>query len=126
MSPKNLVMSSIVQYILVRGDLLKNLNWSLGAVVAQACHACVAVIHQYYTDECTQQYVQDIDNMHKVVLEIPNEEEFKKIQDLLIEKNIYHKVWIEQPENISTCIAIKPYPKNNVQKYFKKYKLLSC
>lgn len=63
-------MSSIVQYILVRGDLLKNLNWSLGAVVAQACHACVAVIHQYYTDECTQQYVQDIDNMHKVVLEV--------------------------------------------------------
>lgn len=38
--------------------------------------------------------------------------------------NIQHKLWIEQPENIATCLVTKPYPKDKVQSYFKKYKLL--
>ncbi len=63
-------MPNIVQYILVRGDLSKSLKWPLGAIIAQACHASVAAIHQYYSDEYTQEYLKDLDNMHKVVLEV--------------------------------------------------------
>jgi len=40
--------SSIVQYILVRGDLLLKEGWPVGAVMAQACHAATAAIHLYY------------------------------------------------------------------------------
>lgn len=36
---------------------------------------------------------------------------------------IAHKLWIEQPENIPTCLATKPYPKSTVSLVFKKLKL---
>lgn len=62
--------SGIVQYVLVRGDLLTKLQWPVGAVIAQACHACTAVTHLFRDDEHTQQYLTDLDNMHKVVLEV--------------------------------------------------------
>jgi len=63
-------MSGIVQYVVMRGDLSKTMGWPLGAVIAQACHACTAVIHLFYNDADTQTYLADLDNMHKVVLEV--------------------------------------------------------
>lgn len=62
--------STIVQYVLLRSDLVKELGWSIGALVAQACHACTAVLHIYRDDETTAQYLSDLNNMHKVVLEV--------------------------------------------------------
>lgn len=62
--------SLLVQYILVRGDLIKTLKWPLGAIIAQACHASVAVTHLFYEDEHTREYLQNLDHMHKVVLEV--------------------------------------------------------
>jgi peptidyl-tRNA hydrolase len=64
----------LIQYIVVRADLLKTLNWPVGAVVAQACHACCAVTHLFYNDPHTQEYLKDLDNMHKVVLEASTDE----------------------------------------------------
>lgn len=60
----------IVQYVVVRGDLLRTMNWPVGAVLAQACHAVTAVTHLFYTDKSTQKYLEDLDNMHKIVLEV--------------------------------------------------------
>ncbi|XP_075976100.1 putative peptidyl-tRNA hydrolase PTRHD1 [Anticarsia gemmatalis] len=116
--------NTIVQYILLRTDLLKELGWSIGAVVAQACHASTAVLHLYKDDEHTIQYLNDMDNMHKVVLEVPDEASLNKVAAKLKENFISHKLWIEQPENIPTCIAMKPYPKEEVKKYVGKFKLL--
>ncbi|XP_026731812.1 putative peptidyl-tRNA hydrolase PTRHD1 [Trichoplusia ni] len=116
--------NTIVQYILLRTDLLKELGWSIGSVVAQACHASTAVLHLYKDDEHTIQYLSDMDNMHKVVLEVPNEESLKKVAEKLKENSISHKLWIEQPENIPTCLAMKPYPKDEVKKFVGKFKLL--
>ena len=39
---------SVVQYVVVRGDLLKQKSWNLGALIAQACHASSAAIHLFY------------------------------------------------------------------------------
>jgi len=114
---------SIVQYILVRGDLLLKEGWPVGAVMAQACHAATAAIHLYYSDEHTQQYLRDLDNMHKVILEAPGEGDLLKVSEKLKEGGVDFKLWVEQPENFPTCLAVKPYPKQEVQKYFKKYKL---
>ena len=36
------------------------------------------------------------------------------------------KVWIEQPENYSTCLALRPYPREDVKKMFKGYNLLTA
>jgi len=62
--------SGLVQYVLVRGDLARTLRWPSGAVIAQACHACVAVTHAYYSDPDTRAYLEDLGNMRKVVLEV--------------------------------------------------------
>ncbi|CAL7937423.1 unnamed protein product [Xylocopa violacea] len=117
-------MSELVQYVVVRGDLLKTMGWPIGAVIAQACHACTAVTHLFYNDSYTQAYLANLDVMHKVVLEVPDETSLNDLCLKLLNEDIHHKLWIEQPENISTCLATKPYPKNKVQSYFKKYKLL--
>ncbi|KPJ07633.1 Putative peptidyl-tRNA hydrolase PTRHD1 [Papilio machaon] len=115
--------TTVVQYILLRSDLLKDLGWSVGSLVAQACHASSAVLHLFKDDEYTVKYLNDLDNMHKVVLEVPNEETLRKIAEKLKENSIDHKLWIEQPENIPTCLALKPYPKEEIKKYVGKFKL---
>lgn len=56
-----------VQYVVVRKDLL---NWPTGAVIAQACHACTAVIVLFRDDPYTLEYTKEVDNMHKVVVEV--------------------------------------------------------
>jgi peptidyl-tRNA hydrolase len=116
-------MSAIVQYVVVRGDLVSSLQWPLGALVAQACHAATAVLHVHYGDETTQKYFADLDNMHKIVLEIKDEAALRQLAAKLTENSVAHKMWIEQPENYPTCLAVKPYEKGEVQKYFKKFKL---
>ncbi|XP_044727479.1 putative peptidyl-tRNA hydrolase PTRHD1 [Chrysoperla carnea] len=116
--------NTIVQYVIVRGDLIRTLNWPVGAVLAQACHAVTAAVHLFYTDEIVQTYLSDLDNMHKIILEAPDEASLNTLHEKLKENSIEHKLWIEQPENIPTCLAVKPYHKDQVQKYFKKFKLL--
>ena len=61
--------------------------------------------------------------MHKVIIEAQGERDLIKLAEKLKENNIDHKLWVEQPENYPTCLAVKPYPKQDVQKYFKKFKL---
>ena len=61
--------------------------------------------------------------MHKVIIEAQGESDLIKLAEKLKENNIDHKLWVEQPENYPTCLAVKPYPKQDVQKYFKKFKL---
>lgn len=118
--------NGIVQYIIVRGDLVRELGWPSGALIAQACHAVTAVTHLFHSDDYMQKYLNDIDNMHKVVLEAKDEASLTNLKDKLIENDVKHKLWIEQPENIPTCLVVKPYPKEEIQKYFKKFKLFKA
>lgn len=118
-------MSNLVQYVVVRSDLMKQLQWPLGAVIAQACHACTAVIHLFHNDVNVRQYTSDLDNMHKVVLEAKDESSLHALAGKLTEANIDYKLWVEQPENFPTCLVTKPYPKTELQPYFKHLKLLS-
>ena len=62
--------SQLVQYVIVRGDLLRLLSWPTGAVIAQACHASTAVLWTYRNDPHTIEYTSELDRMHKVVLEV--------------------------------------------------------
>ncbi|CAF3448125.1 unnamed protein product [Rotaria sp. Silwood1] len=94
----------IVQYILLRRDLKKMKNYNDGAIIAQACHASK--------------------RMRKVVLGIDgNENEINELSDILKKNSIEHYLWIEQPENIPTAIAVKPYYKKDIEHFFSKYKL---
>jgi len=115
---------TLVQYVVVRGDLMNTLKWPVGAVIAQACHACSAVMHLYHDDPNTAAYTADLDRMHKVVLEAPDESSLRQLAVTLETNRIDHKLWVEQPENCATCLASKPYPKQDVQQYFKQFKLM--
>ena len=71
----NILVSSnmaapIVQYVVVRGDLLHVLKWPLGAIITQACHASSAALHLFRNDSYTEKYTAELDHMHKVVLEV--------------------------------------------------------
>ncbi|KAJ2706881.1 peptidyl-tRNA hydrolase domain-containing protein 1 [Coemansia sp. IMI 203386] len=95
-------------FIVMRKDLQKVLNWPLGSIVAQGCHATTAVIWKHRDDERVKSYTADLESMHKVTLETKNEASLLKMADNLKEKNIPYHLWIEQPENIPTCLATVP------------------
>lgn len=136
----------LVQYVVVRSDLTQKLSWPLGAVIAQACHAATAAIHVHYDDPDTRGYLADLDSMHKVVLAVrdsrfrsvpvgpnptdccvrpqaPDEAALCGLADALTRAGVGHKLWVEQPEDIPTCLALKPCPKETAQPHVRKFKL---
>ncbi|RWS29238.1 putative peptidyl-tRNA hydrolase PTRHD1-like protein [Leptotrombidium deliense] len=110
---------SLVQYVVVRGDL----NWPVGALIAQGCHSCVSAIVSNLSDEKTREYINALDSMHKVVLKAENAEQLSELSKVLTENEIPFYCWTEQPENIKTCLATVPREKSVLSKYFKQFKL---
>ncbi|CAK7354156.1 unnamed protein product [Dovyalis caffra] len=113
----------LVQYVVLRRDLID--TWPMGSVVTQGCHASVSAIWSHKEDPHTLQYCspENIDSMHKVTLEVKQEHQILNLSEKLKAGGIAHKLWVEQPENIPTCLATKPYPKSVVALFFKKLKL---
>lgn len=109
----------IVQYIAIRSDL----KWPKGALIAQSCHASVAAIHLNYLDTETIAYLDNLDSMHKIVVGVTSQSDLVKLSEDLGESEMKYKLWIEQPENIPTCLATKPYAKSMAEKFFKSFKL---
>ena len=58
-------------------------------------------------------------------MQVDTEQELNSLATTLEKEGKDFKLWVEQPENYPTCLATKPYPKTDIQKYFRKYKLLS-
>lgn len=58
----------LLQYVVLRRDLWTELDWPLGSVVAQGCHAATAALWGSRDTAATQEYCapQNIDHMHKV------------------------------------------------------------
>lgn len=110
----------LVQYIAVRSDL----KWPKGALIAQACHASIAAVHLNYSDKETRDYLENLDSMHKVVVGVPSETDLIQLSKELNDNDIKFKLWTEQPENVPTSLALKPYTKSLVEKFFRAFKLL--
>ena len=66
--------------------------------------------------------INDLVNL-LTILQAPGQDELEKLSQDLSANQIDHKLWIEQPENCPTCLATKPYPKQQIQSFFKKLKL---
>ncbi|EPQ13130.1 Putative peptidyl-tRNA hydrolase PTRHD1 [Myotis brandtii] len=114
----------LVQYLVLRKDLSQApFSWPAGALVAQACHAATAALHVHRDHPHTVAYLRELGRMRKVVLEAPDEATLKELAGTLQEKNVDHMLWLEQPENVATCIALRPYPKEEVNQYVKKFRL---
>ncbi|VDD81835.1 unnamed protein product [Mesocestoides corti] len=119
-----MMSTSLVQYILVRTDLKTSLAWPLGAIIAQACHASTAALHKFASHEQTQAYLADLDNMHKVVLGIDDEPKLAQFSVQLEAEDIDFVLWREQPENILTALALRPYIKKDVCHLLKQFPLV--
>jgi len=117
--------STLVQFVVVRRDLLKTLNWPVGSVIAQACHSCLAVVWEHREDPDVAAYLgaNSIDSMHKVVKECKGEAQLMTLAEKLTSEGMVFKLWMEQPENIPTALALKPYPRGLVAPLLKKYSL---
>lgn len=59
----------------------------------------------------------------QVVLEVKGEEQLKNLSQKLKQAEVMHKLWMEQPEDIPTCLATAPQRKSLLQEHFKKLKL---
>lgn len=59
---------TLLQYVVLRRDLWTEMDWPLGSIVAQACHASTAALWLSKDDPLTQKYCDpsNLDHMHKV------------------------------------------------------------
>lgn len=110
----------IIQYIFLVSDL-KSIK--KGALIAQACHASVKAIHKFRYTPDTIEYLKDIDHMTKIIIKIKYKE-IKIVLEHLKELDLVE--WIEHPENIITCISLRPYKIESLEAYIsfiRKFKL---
>uniref|UniRef100_F6S0H6 peptidyl-tRNA hydrolase n=1 Tax=Equus caballus TaxID=9796 RepID=F6S0H6_HORSE len=104
----------LVQYLMLRKNLSQApFSWQVDTLVAQACHAATA-------HSCLPR--QEPEHVLKVILETPEEMALKELAETL-QQNIDHMLWLEQRENITTCIALRPYSKGEVTQYVEKFQL---
>lgn len=71
--------------------------------------------------QITRQYSSN--TITGIFLQANDEASVRELSTTLLNSSIDHKLWIEQPENYATCLATKPYPKQDIQKYFRNFKL---
>ena len=119
-----------LQYVVLRRDMWRGENegfvsWPLGAIVAQGCHAATAALWASRDEVDTKAYCSDdnLDHMHKAVLEVKGEAQLRTLSEKLTKEGIQHKLWVEQPENVATCLATAPLPKSRIYPHVKKLQL---
>lgn len=81
------------------------------------------MLYDWREDEVVGAYLRASAQMRKVVKECKGETQLLKLATALEKEGIAHRLWVEQPENIPTAIALKPYPRSQVQHLVKKYSL---
>ncbi|KAJ2159874.1 hypothetical protein GGF46_002713 [Coemansia sp. RSA 552] len=111
-------------FVVMRKDLAKTLNWPLGSIIAQGCHASMAAIWKHRSDTRVKDYMDSLDTMHKVVLETKNEASLLKMAENLRQQNIPFYLWTEQPENFPTCLATIPVMRTDLGDALKKCSLM--
>ena len=117
----------LTQYIILRRDLWREKAWPLGSIAAQVAHASVAALETFKTNEDSIKYVakEKLSSMTKVVLEVKGEAQLMTLSEKLTENNIDYYAWREQPEDYVTCVALRPYRKEEVRELLKKCNLAS-
>ncbi|CAL9079223.1 unnamed protein product, partial [Musa textilis] len=113
----------VVQYVVFRRELID--TWPLGSVVAQGCHASHPDVLAYCSD-------RSLDSMHKLcstkclnepLTNVKGETQLRNLANKLKKEGIDHKLWVQQPEDLPTCLTTRPCPKSQVASFFKKLKL---
>ncbi|EPS92999.1 hypothetical protein FOMPIDRAFT_1033860 [Fomitopsis schrenkii] len=96
----------LVMQLVVRRDLLDTEGWGVGPLMAQTAHATAAVLHETRELPETKAYLDDLKNMRKVA----DRKGIEKLAALLSSADppVPHHLWVEQPENEPSCLALAP------------------
>ncbi|KAJ9110751.1 hypothetical protein QFC20_002792 [Naganishia adeliensis] len=110
---------SLTMQIIIRRDLLDVENWPVGPLIAQGSHAATALMHLYKDHQAMRDYTEDWKHMRKAILQTPTEVTIRNLSEALSKTvpPIEHHLWIEEPENVPTALAIIP---NKREKRLKK------
>ncbi|WWD03216.1 hypothetical protein V865_001267 [Kwoniella europaea PYCC6329] len=107
--------TGLVMQIIIRRDLLTVHKWPIGPLLAQSAHAATAVLHRYRDHPDVRRYLEGEDGrgwegMRKVVLEVQDESSLKEITTKIdnLSNPIPYHLWVEQPENTPTALALIP------------------
>ncbi|VDB88913.1 unnamed protein product [Peniophora sp. CBMAI 1063] len=113
----------LIMQIVVRSDLLDTESWGIGPLMAQVSHATAAVLHETRERPDTIEYLSDLRYMHTVVLQVSSASAILALADKLSTPPVPTKgapastppaplppfhLWIEQPENEPSCLALAP------------------
>lgn len=115
--------NTLVQYIVMRSDLIKQHKFNVGGLIGNGSHAAIAVIQQSMNHPHTLEYLKQVNSMHTVVLSVKNDEELISTSESLNQSSILNHIWIEQPENLPVCLATRPAPRGVIQPLLKHLKL---
>lgn len=105
--------------ISVCGQLAASLSWPPSSVRAVLLCLFPAALAGYPAPPRTPALTADF-----VSPQAPDEAALTALAETLKQHSIDHEVWTEQPENTATCLALRPYPKDQVHQHLKKFKLL--
>lgn len=100
----------LVMQIVVRRDLLDAEGWGVGPLMAQVAHATAAVLHETRERADTQTYLADLINMRKVIFQTADRASIERLSAVLSSGTppVPYHLWVEQPENTPTCLAVAP------------------
>lgn len=119
MSAPASTLPPLVMQLIVDRELIKS-GWTMGPMMAQAAHASTAVLVETHHRQDTKDYIShnNLPHMHKIILQTPKNVPLKELASQLSAESDTsmppHYLWIEQPENIPTCLAIAPNRKPTV------------
>ncbi|CAK0884040.1 unnamed protein product [Prorocentrum cordatum] len=95
----------------------KDLDWPIGALINQACHACTAMAWEARGDEMAAAYLSEEEGqMIKNTLAAKGEAELQKVAARLDKAGVPYKLWVEQPEDVPVCIATWPRRRSELKK----------
>ncbi|GHJ86668.1 hypothetical protein NliqN6_3070 [Naganishia liquefaciens] len=112
-------VGALTMQIIIRRDLLDVEKWPIGPLIAQGSHAATAIMHLQRENQAMKDYTADWKHMRKAILQTPDEETIRSLSNALTNATppIEHHLWIEEPENEPTALAILP---NKREKRLKK------
>ena len=83
----------------------------------------MAAVWLHRDDADTAAYLGALDDMHKIIVAADSEAALRSVSDALGAAGVGHKLWVEQPEGVPTCVATRPAPRRLLRPYFDAFKL---
>ncbi|KAL0222133.1 hypothetical protein RCL1_001987 [Eukaryota sp. TZLM3-RCL] len=113
----------LVQYVIINQAAVS--SYPLGAVVTQGVHAAVNVVHRNHNTLDVLEFIsQPLGVQHSITLAAKDSDQLLGIKQKLDDAGIDSVLWVEQPENTPTALAIIPCDKERVKPIVKRLRLL--